>query len=99
MLGETCVKCGGLMIKYKGVSFCPNCWGVKSIEEIEEKLRPPEDVLEDLRRIIFDNLKRQISTLDSEKSSTAKLIEHIDLIKKELELLNLLEELKFRKGK
>lgn len=98
LLGETCPKCGGLMIRYKGVSFCPNCWGVKSVEEVEERVRPPEDILEDLRRAIFENLKTQITKINS-KASPAKLVEKLDVIKKELELLNLLDELKSRRSK
>ncbi len=35
LLAEPCPKCGGLLVKYKGKTFCPKCDNITSITQIE----------------------------------------------------------------
>ena len=93
LLREPCPRCGGLMVRYKGVTFCPRCWGIKSIEEIEERVKPPEELLEETRRVVMENLKAHVAELEGQATSSLKR-EYLGLIREELEVLKLLYDLR-----
>ncbi len=97
LLREPCPRCGGLMVRYKGVTFCPRCWGTKSIEEIEERVKPPEELLEETRRVVMENLKVHVTELKGRSASSLES-GYLGLIREELEVLKLLYDLRERIG-
>ncbi len=74
LLAEPCPKCGGIMIKYKGKTFCPNCDNINSLEELEGKTESKPTDLQEINELI---LKRLLSVLkqqtDDEKVSIVAL--------------------------
>ena len=93
LLREPCPKCGGLMLKYKGVSFCPRCWGVKSVEEVEEKLKPPEELLDEITNTILGNLRGDIKMLQSAKNNEERRT-RLHIVYDELQVLELVWKIK-----
>lgn len=51
LLSEPCPRCGGLMVKYKGRTFCPICDNITDLDSIEA---PPSAPLE------IDGLQKRI---------------------------------------
>lgn len=86
LLREPCPKCGGLMVRYRGVEFCPRCSGFKSLEEVEEKLMPPEDLLKGLEEAVLARLREGLSALREEAGPEARRAQ-LELVKEELEVL------------
>ncbi len=74
LLAEPCPKCGGIMLKYKGKTFCPNCDNVNSIEELEGASETKPSGLQEIDDLI---LKRLLNVLkqqtDDEKTSIITL--------------------------
>nr|CCC55628.1 conserved hypothetical protein [uncultured archaeon] len=95
LLSETCPTCGGIMLRYKGVTFCPRCSGFTSVEEVEERLRAPGDLLGDLERMIYDGLREDARALRGAKDAEARSAS-LRLLKEELEVLEILLRIKDR---
>ncbi|MGC9208620.1 MAG: Sjogren's syndrome/scleroderma autoantigen 1 family protein [Nitrososphaeria archaeon] len=74
LLAEPCPKCGGILVRYKGRTFCPNCDNINSIEDLEAKaeLRPAE--LKDIEDMIKQRLAAVLKNeADEEKASRIAL--------------------------
>ncbi len=70
LLAEPCPKCGGLMVKYKGKTFCPKCDNITSIEQLESTGKSNEiDIIQQqIIRKINDLLASKESDLFVSKS-------------------------------
>ncbi len=79
LLKESCPKCGGLMVKYKGKVICPTCSKAKTVKEIEEELIS-KGALEPL---ISEIIEKRVHEL-------IKSIEGLPSVKKEKEVVELI---------
>jgi len=95
LLSEQCPTCGGIMLRYKGVTFCPRCSGFTSVEEIEEKLSAPGDLLGGLEKLLYDDLRRGIQELRDAKDAEDRSAS-LRSVKEELEVLEMLLRVKDR---
>ncbi|MFP3224203.1 MAG: autoantigen p27 domain-containing protein [Nitrososphaeria archaeon] len=88
LLAEPCPKCGGIMLRYKGKTFCPNCDNIENIEELEGK---SETKLTDLQEIDDLILRRLLNVLkqqpDDEKTSII-ILNYINALKTLREMKN-----------
>ncbi len=93
LLSESCPNCGGIMLRYKGVTFCPRCSGFRSVEEVEEKLAAPRDLLGDIERVIYDELREDLHALRGARGSEERAVV-LRSLREELEVLEILLRLK-----
>ncbi len=93
LLSETCPNCGGIMLRYKGVTFCPRCSGFTSVEEVEERLAVPKDILGDLEQLLYDGIKEDVKALRAAKDPGDRGAT-LRLLKEELEVLEVVLRLK-----
>ncbi|MGC8661270.1 MAG: Sjogren's syndrome/scleroderma autoantigen 1 family protein [Nitrososphaeria archaeon] len=64
LLAEPCPKCGGLMVKYKGRTFCPKCDNITSIEQIESAGKGNDIAL--IRQQIITKIKVLLASNESD---------------------------------
>ena len=95
LLKESCPKCGGLMVKYKGKTICPTCSKARSIKEIEEEIMPKEISETLLSEIIEKRIYELIKDIKN-SSSIKKEREVVELI---LLYYKLMSEMKKLKGR
>ncbi|MGC8666002.1 MAG: Sjogren's syndrome/scleroderma autoantigen 1 family protein [Conexivisphaera sp.] len=95
LLSETCPNCGGIMLRYKGVTFCPRCSGFTSIEEVEEKLAAPKDLLGDIEKLIYEGLREDFQALRSARGIEERAAS-LRSLREELEVLEILLRIKDR---
>jgi len=63
-LAEPCPKCGGLMVKYKGKTFCPKCDNITTIEQIEKPSKNSD--VEIIQQQIIKKIKELLSSDESD---------------------------------
>jgi uncharacterized Zn finger protein (UPF0148 family) len=64
LLAEPCPKCGGLMVKYKGKTFCPKCDNITTIEQIEKPSKNSD--VEIIQQQIIKKIKELLSSDESD---------------------------------
>ncbi|MCL4343838.1 MAG: hypothetical protein JRN26_03575 [Nitrososphaerota archaeon] len=64
LLAEPCPKCGGLMVKYKGKTFCPKCDNITSIEQIESAGK--DNDIATIQRQIITKIKELLASKESD---------------------------------
>ncbi len=67
LLSEPCPKCGGLMVKYKGRTFCPVCDNITDLDSLDVPQTPAGD-LDGLEKRILE----RVSALMSEQGDDEK---------------------------
>ncbi|MDG6928812.1 MAG: hypothetical protein JRN39_01690 [Nitrososphaerota archaeon] len=67
LLKEPCPKCGGIMLRYKGVDVCPADSGMTSLAELEERARPPPDISEEVGDVARAKLKELLGLVGEER--------------------------------
>lgn len=63
-MAEPCPKCGGLMVKYKGKTFCPKCDNITTIEQIEKPSKNSD--VEIIQQQIIKKIKELLSSDESD---------------------------------
>ncbi|MEM0117122.1 MAG: Sjogren's syndrome/scleroderma autoantigen 1 family protein [Conexivisphaerales archaeon] len=90
LLKEPCPKCGGIMLRYRGVEFCPVDSGITSVQQLEEQTKPAADVYEEMLGVVNDKLGQlKLQLKDCNDLNQLSVI--LDDIKKLLEISSLLK--------
>jgi uncharacterized Zn finger protein (UPF0148 family) len=64
LLAEPCPKCGGLMVKYKGKTFCPKCDNITTIEQIEKPSKSND--IEIIQQQVIKKIKELLNSDESD---------------------------------
>jgi UPF0148 protein len=98
LLSESCPTCGGVMLRYRGVTFCPRCSGFTSVEEVESTLVAPGDLLENLEKVLYEGLRDDLRSLTGAKGHEERGA-LLRSLKEELEVLEIVLRLKELRSK
>lgn len=88
LLSEPCPRCGGLMVRYKGRTFCPICDNVMDLDSLEAPPSPPAG-LDGLESRILERVNAVLSKPGEDEKAAVALYYY----------LKALNELKKLKGK
>ncbi|MGC8558561.1 MAG: Sjogren's syndrome/scleroderma autoantigen 1 family protein [Nitrososphaeria archaeon] len=64
LLAEPCPKCGGLMVKYKGKTFCPKCDNITTIDQIEKTSKNSD--IEIIQQQVIKKIKELLNSDESD---------------------------------
>lgn len=64
LLAEPCPKCGGLMVKYKGKTFCPKCDNITTIEQMEKPSKNND--IEIIQQQVIKKIKELLNSDESD---------------------------------
>ncbi len=90
LLAEPCPKCGGLLIKYKGRVFCPNCDNINTIEELESRIEMKPAGLQDIDDLIMQRLTKVLKEEQDDAKASSIAVNYLNALKilKELKVKN-----------
>ncbi len=86
LLGESCPKCGGVLIQYQGRTFCFNCDNISGIEKIP--VISPIDIESRLKSLASKKIEEAARQLENETDVEKQthlaelLLKYIDMLKK-----------------
>lgn len=82
LLQEPCPKCGGILLRYKGIDFCPVDSNVKSIQELEMKSKPEDDVYSEALELAKEKLRQLNEELKScnDMESLSKILNNMNAL-------------------
>lgn len=91
LLKEPCPKCGGIMLRYKGVEFCPSDSGIASVQQLEEQTKPAADVYEEMLAAVNEKIGQlKLELKECKDNNQLSII--LDNIKKLVEISDLLKK-------
>ncbi|MFP3130267.1 MAG: autoantigen p27 domain-containing protein [Nitrososphaeria archaeon] len=88
LLAEPCPKCGGIMLKYKGKTFCPNCDNIKSIEELEGKSETKPTDLQEIDDLLLRRLLNVLKQQPDDEKTSIIVLNYINALKTLREMKN-----------
>ena len=86
LLRESCPKCGGLQVRYKGRTICLNCGDISNIAAAED--HSPSDILAGLRDLVLgkiseaSNLLKVESDVEKQSNLVSLLLKYVELLDK-----------------